>query len=519
MAVEASTREGTSGSTQADAHMGASFGADLRQLAGIFWRGSPIILACAVVATIAAVAFVWVTPPLYSARAELLIDPRQKRTIENEVSPTGLGSSAVGADTLLLDSQIAIMRSRAVLSRLIDEEGLAEDPEFAGSDTQSLSATLKNIAKNVVYGPQFGHFNTLSDFDRANANLREKLNIERERNTYVIAITMVSENAQKAARIANRVTDIYIEESNRNAANSTMEAAESLYSRLSELSENALQAARRVENYRRENGLIGVQNILVVEQQLRDQNGQLSESRGREKEALAILNQARAAGAFGIADAGSESEVLQSQVMVQLQTAFAEIEATEAELEASLLPDHPRLIELRERKSALRQSIDGEYTRILARLRVDYETAAENTQSLLAEVDALQQRLAESNESSVELQELQRQADASQSVYQSFLTRSKEAAEQIGIPKSTAIKISEAYPATRPAYPVVKLILPAAGILGLMLGVAVVWLRHLLGATSSASRSSAPSESRQTGHWAERLPEPPLLNRLKRANR
>ena len=531
MAVEAPTGENGALDTERDAPIGASFGADLRQLAGVFWRGSPIIVVCAVLATLIAVAFIWVTPPLYHARAELLIDPRQKRTIENEVSPTGLGSSAVGADTLLLDSQIAIMRSQAVLGRLIEEEGLTRDPEFAGSGGQSLVATLKNIAKGIVYGPQFDHWNALSDFDRANANLREKLQIERQRNTYVIAVSMTSRNPQKAARIANRVTEIYIAESNRNAANSTMEAAESLYSRLSELSESALLAARRVEDYRRDNGLIGVQNILVVEQQLQNLNGQLSESRGREKEALAILNRVEAAGAFGVADAGSDNDVLQSQVMAELQTAYAEVEATEAELAVSLLPGHPRLIELRERKGALKQSIDGEYGRILARLKVNYEAAAENSRSLLAEVESLQQRLAESNESSVELQELQRQADASQDVYQSFLTRSKEAAEQIGIPNSTAIMISEAYPATRPAYPVVKLILPAAAVLGLVLGVAIVWLRHLIGGGAAAQRESQPIRHQPSrpqpsrprpvlsAQPFEHPPEPPLLNRLERLRR
>ena len=475
-------------------------------------------------ATAAALAFIWLTPPLYSARAELLIDPRQKRTIENEVSPTGLGSSAVGADTLLLDSQIAVMRSQAVIARLIREDGLVQDPEFAGVDRTSLLARVKSLAKGVVYGPQSQHWNTLSDFDRANANLRERLSVERQRNTYVIAITMLSESPQKAARIANRVADIYIEQSNSTAANSTMEAADSLYARLAELSENAREAARRVEDYRREHGLIGVQNVLVVEQQLRNLNEQLSVSRGREKEAQAVLNQAEAAGAFGLADTGAVGDVLQSQVMTELQTGYAAVEATEAELAASLLPNHPRLIELRERKNALKQSIDNEFARILARLRVDYEAASENTLSLLAEVESLQQRLAESNESSVELQELQRQADASQNVYQSFLTRSKEAAEQIGIPNSTATIISEAYPATRPAYPVVKLILPAAAVLGLMLGIAVVWLRHLLGAAEPA-RPLRPSlnEPLMPESRPSKLPlsepsphEPPLLNRLHR---
>ncbi|MBO6757221.1 MAG: GumC family protein [Roseibium sp.] len=478
-------------------------GSELRRLFNVFRRGTPVILMCGAAAVLLAMLYVWVTPPLYAAKAELLIDPRQKRTVENEVSPTGLGRSAAGADTLLLDSQIAVMQSQAVIGRLIREENLAEDPEFAGSDRVSLFGIFKAIAKGAVYGPRLQHWNSMSRFDRANSTLRDSLRIERQRNTYVIAISMLSESAPKAARLANRIADIYIEESNLAAADSTLEAAQSLRSRLDELSENARLAARRVEDYRRVNDLIGTQNVLVVEQQLQDLNEQLSQSQGREKEALATLNQVKTAGALGAAQFGPVNGGPQSQVMTQLQTNYASVESAEAALSSSLMPGHPRLIELRERKIALQNSIDVEFSRILARLQVEYDTAVENTRSLSDEVARLQERMANSNENSVQLQELQREAEATQSVYQSFLTRSKEATEQIGIPKSTARKISEAYPATRPSQPVVKLLLPAAAVLGLILGVTIVWTRHLLGAGQPAPSKPpyrAHADARSSGN-------------------
>lgn len=470
----------------------AAAGFGLRELIQVFWKGTPLILFFGALAVVLAILYVWITPPLYSATAELLIDPRQKRTLENEVSPTGLGSSAAGADTLLLDSQIAVMESQAVIGRLIREQDLSEDPEFVSSDQSSFFGVIKTVLKGAVYGPRLEHWSSISGFDRANTTLRKYLRIERERNTYVIAITMLSESPDKAAQIANKIADIYIEESNTAAAASTLEAAQSLKSRLDELSSNVRIAARKVEDYRRANDLIGTQNVLVVEQQLADLNQQLSQSQGREKEALATLNQVKAAGALGFAELGSIAGVPQSQVLAQLQTSYANVESTEAALAVSLMPNHPRLIELNERKKALQASMTAEYQRIVARLQVEYETAVENTQSLSAEVGRLQAQMALSNENSVELQELQREADASQAVYQSFLTRSKEASEQIGIPNSTARKISEAYPATRPSFPVVKLLLPAAAVLGIMLGVFTVWMRYLLKSGEPTRKASRP---------------------------
>ena len=53
--------------------------------------------------------YIWTTTPLYDASVEILIDPRQRQTVESEITPTGLGSSAAGADTLLLESQVEVL--------------------------------------------------------------------------------------------------------------------------------------------------------------------------------------------------------------------------------------------------------------------------------------------------------------------------------------------------------------------------------------------------------------------------
>lgn len=453
-------------------------GDELRDLFNVFRRDYRIILAMMIGAMFLALAYIWITPPLYSATVELLIDPRQKQMFDDEVSPSGLGSSAAGADTLLLESQLEVIASQSVIERLMMEEQITEDREYVGTSSSTFVQTLKTVAKTILFGPHDATWKQTSPHDRALKKLRRNMDIKRQRNTYVIGITMLSKNAEKAARLANRMAEIYIGNVNSAGADTTREAATSLDSKLEELRLSAQLAAEKVETYKTAKDLIGTREVLVVEQQLRDLNDQLSQANVEAQTSLSILNQVRAASALG--DLMATGEIAQSQVMSQLQTRLAEIEAQRAQLSATHLPQHPQVLQLRERKLALQTSLRTEYQRILNRLQADYDSASEKANSIAAGVADLKNKVAVSNTDSVQLRELERAAETNRTVYETFLTRSKEAWEQVDIPNSTARVISAAYPASRPAYPAVPLLLAGALLVGMFSGFVVAWLRHIL---------------------------------------
>jgi uncharacterized protein involved in exopolysaccharide biosynthesis len=148
-----------------------------------------------------------------------------------------------------------------------------------------------------------------------------------------------------------------------------------------------------------------------------------------------------------------------------------------------VLPRHPSYTEITEAQAALKASIDAEYRRIVDRLESVHRAAAEKERALEAQVKTLEQKTAQSNAVSIRLRELERDAQANRSVYETYLKRSKEAWEQVDLPHSTARIISKAYPASRPSYPNVPLLLPAAGVLGVVLGAMLAWLMHLLNGT------------------------------------
>ncbi|MEM7429372.1 MAG: GumC family protein [Pseudomonadota bacterium] len=470
---------------------GTQLGDEMRDFMLIVLRRLHIVALVAALTVIGVLGYIWTTTPLYSARVEILIDPRQRQTVESEITPTGLGSSAAGADTLLLESQVEVLNSQKVADALIRWENLTEDPEFAGGEAPFFIEMVKTLVKSVIYGPQQSLWKKTSPYDRTLGTLRKRVTVERQRNTYVISVTVRAKKAEKASRIANRIAWIYISEVNSAASSTTREAATILSSKLEELRTAANNSAKAVETYRRENKLIDAKETLLVEQQLSDLNRELSAARTEVQTTLARRNQLRAAIQAEDGSGIRLSEIGESTVMSQLQTRLAGLESQEAALKSVYLQSHPTLKGVRQRKAALRASLRQEYSRILNRLDVAHKTAQEKTSSLRSEVAELEGQVATSNSDTVQLRELEREAATSRTVYENFLRRSKEAWEQVDIPSSTARIISAAFAPSKPSHPRVFMLLAAAIGLGLSLGVLAAFLHNVFKGRREATTAPA----------------------------
>src|SRR6185312_2837332 len=78
--------------------------------------------------------------PTYTSTAEVYVDPRDRPTPKEDLSEK---SSVPGDGLLLVESQLKIITSGKVLSRVVDQMNLAEDPEFNGRG--GLIASIKAI--------------------------------------------------------------------------------------------------------------------------------------------------------------------------------------------------------------------------------------------------------------------------------------------------------------------------------------------------------------------------------------
>lgn len=471
-------------------------GADLRELWTVFFAGWRMILISLGAFVALALLFLLVVPATYIASADVLLDPRQRQVVSGEVIDPRMGVSALGADTLMLDSQVQVILSRPVLVEFIRSENLTADSELMSGVSAQFMAFSANSGDAVA-----DENNPV--INEVVAALFEQLEVARETNTYVIRIAYKSENPYKAAHYANRVAEIYLDQLNGSNLATTQEAADALASRLSSLREAASQANQQVEQYRQANGLIGTQDLLLVEQDLRDLNTQLSLAKVATGDAEAQFVAVQGASSDAI-DTGS----LQSSVITQLQIDMSTLDVEEAQLRSKYLPRHPELQRVRDQKAAVRASMQAEAKRIAERAKSQLAVAKSKQAKLESQLVELEARAGISNTASVRLRELEREALASQAVYETFLTRSKEVLEQTELPNETARIISRASPPTEAKSPKAMLVLGGAIMAGLMLGIGIVWVRHIV-------RTDINVSGGQFGHPAStppftpRTPPPP----------
>lgn len=443
------------------------------------WRNRRWIWLTALLFLIGGVLFLALTPPSYRTSAQILVDPRSKNVVDGSVVPAGMGSSSLGADTILVDSQVELIGSQAVLEGVIRNFKLAEDSEFLTDRGPGFRRFLRNTLGAFVPG-----FVPEQTFDvppesLALQNFRERnFWVTRIGNTYVIEVGVWSENAVKAASLANAVAQAYLDDQVRSASSSTRETTVSLESRIGELKKQVEIAERAVESYRAEKGLVSTPDGLVSEQQLQELNQRLVLARVRTAAADARFKQLQDAAA-GRVDVAATTEALNSRTIQEQSAVLARATQRESVLREQLGSRHPDLVAaIAARKDAAR-ALRVELKRIAENARSEFQLARTNERALQASLTALEARQVNDNGARVRLRELEREAESSRAIYETFLNRSKQSSEQETLNAETTRIISRAIPPSRAAFPKAPIILAASLGTGLMAGTMLAWLVHI----------------------------------------
>jgi uncharacterized protein involved in exopolysaccharide biosynthesis/Mrp family chromosome partitioning ATPase len=462
---------------------------DVQKIWSVLWRGKITILLSTIVAVGLAALFVILAPHKYTATTQILIDPTDLRAVQNDIAPTIPQSDAA---VLQVESQARVIASDNVLRRVVATEGLDHDPEF-------MHGTLAQ---------QYGPIAALNE-------LEKHLQVKRSERTYVVDVSVTSEDPAKAARIANAIAQTYLTEQTEVRSNAARQISQSLTGRLKELQGRVRDAEQKVEAYKASHNIVGANGELVNEQQLSNLNSQLSLARARTSEAKARLDQVESV-LHSKTPVGAFPEAVQSPTISLLRSQYAEIMRRDAEQKSSLGERHPAVIEIEAQGARLQKLIEDEVNRIAASDRAEYERAKADEDMLSRQVDALKNTAVSTNESLVGLRELERDVQANRAVYESFLVRSRETGEQEQVDTKNIRIISKA---DRPIYrssPPPSLILGlAAALLGFASGVGIVIMQ---GSAEDAEprpakpRTKTPANFGRLGAFAKKLweaPEPP----------
>lgn len=435
---------------------------NLRFLKDTLVRGSATIAICGIIAAIAAVGYLVVVPPRYEASTEVLLDPRGLQVVQNDVTPRSENNESAVS---LVESQLRVVQSEAVLRTVVSRLRLENDDEFVRNE--SLLGRIRS-----ALAPQ-GPPEPLSI--TALRSLQRAVHARRAARSYVIVITARSEDSIKAARIANTVAEVYVEHEVGARAAAAKRVSSAMSARLQELADQLHEAERKVEQFKAQQNLLGADGRLVSEQQLGELNSQLILARTRTAEQRARLDQIDRLLASG-SNYASIAEAVQSQAVATLRAQHAEVVRQQGTASALLGPRHPSMAALAEEKGRYEQLIREEVKRIADAARNDYARAKASEEALAEQLDVLKRTAVGSNAAMVRLRELDRIADSHRQVYQSFLVRTRELSEQGGVDTSNSRIIAVALAPNRPSSMRGSLVILVT-LLGVGLGVGLVWWR------------------------------------------
>ncbi len=433
--------------------------------------------------------YVMTATPLYTASATLILDNRQVRAVRDVSSlsdPVALDAPEV------VESQVEVLRSEQVGLAVVRNLHLSpEDPVFAkptwidelwASFMEKLKTAIMDMLKTAI-GPRVnGSGQDLQDNSAIQELkllklLNDNLRISRVGHTFVLRVDYASPNRSRAADVANAYANAYLLEQLSASVEATRRARAWLEKRTEELRQSSVDADLAAQKFKADNNLLATKGALVSEQQLNEMTSQLVTQRSATAEA-----KARYVRIKDIIDSHqSESavtEALANAVITEVRTKYLEASKRMLDLERKLGPAHKTVTDLKDTMADLKAQLFQELGRVAETYRNDYEIAVAREKVLTGNLARQQAVAVAANNAQVQLRQLEQKAESSKTLYQTFLQRYQETAQQESFPLADVHIVSAATPPLAPSHPRTILVLAVSIALGMFTGAGVAVLRE-----------------------------------------
>lgn len=444
---------------------------DLREMGRILRRRYKMVALPAVVLLGLALTYLLFATTLYTATSTVLVDPRRANVVETNQSVL----SNFGTDDATIESQTLLIQSVAILTRVVGKLKLTEDAEY--TPKPGLLDPVRSLFRSS--GPSDGPSPEDAAKSRSVDILQKRMKVTRKGTTFLVDIAVSSRSPQKAAAIANAIADAYFDEQVRAKYEATRIAANWLGGQIEDLKARVVASEKAVEDFRSANNLMVSQGVTLNDQQITDLNGKLIAARAQTAEARAKYEQVQDIAKSG-GDPGGINAAISSEMITKLRTQYADIAKNEAELSSKYGARHPSVANVRAQRRDTQKLINEEIRRILESTRHDYDVARSRETSLQQSLDQLQGVSTSSGQAQVRLRELQREAEANRTQYESYLARSKETTAQESLEMPDSRIVTKASVPIRPSSPKTLPILGLALMLGLGAGSVLAFLADYL---------------------------------------
>ncbi|TIQ33183.1 MAG: chain-length determining protein [Mesorhizobium sp.] len=474
---------------------------DLRQLFASLARNWLRIVLVSLVVTGLAFAFAWLATPYYKATAKLEIGPRESVFTR----PAGsTNDDKPATDEEAVATEVQIISSPDILKKVATDLDLEKLPEF--DEALNMSALSRAL---VLVGLKSDPFDIPPE-ERVLKAMHDKLNVYSIEKTRVIAVEFSSKDPKLAARVADAIAQAYLASKGNAKKESNTAATGFLGPEITDLQNRVKDAEAKVAAYRAQSDLLmGGNNSVLATQQLSELSTELSRVRANRAAAEATADSVRKALQNG-GTLDSVPEVLSSELIQRLLERQVELRTNIADLSTTLLDNHPRIRALKSQLADLDGQIRNEAQKILKGLATQAQTAKAREDQLLQEVNQLKAASARAGEQQVQLDALQRDANAQRQQLESYMASYREAASRADrnyLPVDARL-LSKAQVPAEPYFPKIGPITGAAAAASLLLMAIGTLLRELFSGRAMRPAAGARFEPIEQVAMPVARPEP-----------
>lgn len=486
---------------------------DFPALGTALWRNKWKILGPTLLVAILTLIVVQIIPPKYQSKSRVLIEGRDNVFLRPEADKDQFDRNTVDEQTVTSQVQLVLSRdlARAVIAKLKLDKNPEFDPTLNGvSPIKAILGRLGLIKDPASMTPEERVLEAY--YDRLTAYAIDK--------SRVIVVDFLSQDPQLAANVANAIADEYLVRQRAAKQDQARTAVDWLSGEIQSMQKKVADAEAKVAAFRGDtNLLVGPNDTTLSAQQLGDVNAQIAAARAQKSDAEAKAKIVREMLKSG--QPIEYSDVLNSELIRRLSEQRVTLLAQLAEQSSSLGDRHPRIKELKAQIADLDQQIRLEAARTARSFENDARIAAARVNSLTVNFDQLKNQAAGTNERSVELRALERDAKAQRDLLESYLAKYREATsrETLNSAPADARVISRASVSNVPAYPKKLPSVLIATVAMLMLSCGFVLTKELLNVPGRAAAPvAARVEPRVTGPEREAdvaaaVKEPPPVER------
>ncbi len=360
-----------------------------------------------------AAAYVWTErqPRIYQATSKLIF---------NETQPNVLGRDFEQVQFVqpgnrwqfeeFWNTQREVLSSNWFAERVVDREGLADDPRLFPEDREGPALTEEERHRVAV------------------GRVQGATNYSLQRDSRVGLVEVRFRDPELAAQVADAIAETYVEYIQAKQSGGLEQLSSWFEDYVSAQREELDASHAELQEYQQQHSILSLsyedrrrrtqESLDSVTNRLLDVRDTLSEQR-------ALLHQIeemeRSEG-----DLRALADLVEHSALSNALSREAELKEERAELSARYLDDHPRVREVDERLAMVQQTIDDEIGRIRSSVQNRAAVTERYARSLEADEAALIQEVAELDEIGVEYTQLRESTETLRQHYETVLGRTTE---------------------------------------------------------------------------------------------